>query len=116
MAHSLHRIKNDVSRMKKHYEEDDYTSGDNYLHPMVDAGGLDWLIQTNEQLQTKMDSLRWENQALRKFNKNLIAEIRNLRSKTRFKVYEENLRLAEENAALKGELDQYKGAGNPYEK
>jgi regulator of replication initiation timing len=103
MAHSLHQIKNKVARMKKHY-------------PMVVTGGLDWMIETIEQSQTKNDSLRWENHALRKFNKSLTSEIRNLRGKTRFKVYEENLRLVIENAALKGELDQYKGAGNPYEK
>lgn len=116
MAHSLHQIKNDVARMKKHYKEDDYISGDNFLHPMVDSGGLDWMIETIEQLQAKKDSLRWENHIIRKFNKNLTSEIRNLRGKTRFKVYEENLRLANENAALIAELDQYKGAGNPYEK
>jgi hypothetical protein len=110
MAHSLHQIKNDVARMKNLYAEDDYLSGDNYLHPLVDNGGLDWLIETIELVQTKNDSFRWENHSLRKFNKALIAEVRNLRGKTRFKVYEENLRLAEENAALKVELEKYKGA------
>jgi hypothetical protein len=106
MPHSLHQIKNDVSRMNKLYANDEYSVGDEILHPMVDDCGLNWLIETIEQMQTQNDSIRWENHSLRKYNKNLVSEIRNLRAKTRFKVYEENFRLAEENSVLKKELEE----------
>jgi predicted RNase H-like nuclease (RuvC/YqgF family) len=105
MSHSLHQISNDVARMNKLYANQEYSVGDEILHPFVDTGGIDFLLETIEQLQIQNMSLRLTNHQLRKTNKEIVSEIRNFRCKTRFKVYEENLRLAEENAALKKELE-----------
>lgn len=53
-----------------------------------------WLIETLEHLNSN--------------NKDLTSEIRNLKAKTRFKVYEENLSLINELNIVKKERDEYK--------
>lgn len=55
------------------------------------------LIKQIEELENELEMLREDNKKLR-------LRIREYRSKTTWKVYEENLRLAQELALLKGEI------------
>jgi hypothetical protein len=70
-------------------------------HSVVSAADLLWLMQTAEQLDVVKAQLEQEKET----KKNLVTEIRNLKAKTRFKVYEENLRLIDQLGAARRELD-----------
>lgn len=65
-----------------------------YQKGRMNINDIGWVIQKLETEQMK--------------NKELTAEIRNLKAKTRFKVYQENLSLIEELKIVTRERDEYK--------
>ncbi|WP_163183317.1 hypothetical protein [Neobacillus sedimentimangrovi] len=69
----------------------------NFKLGRMDLSEIDWLIKTVEIQQKEIDRLFEDNQKLRN-------QIQVFKAKTTWRVYEENLKLAQELALLKGEM------------
>ncbi|WP_374718245.1 hypothetical protein [Neobacillus sp.] len=69
----------------------------NFKLGQMDLSEIAWLIKTVEHQQLVIDGLFEDNQKLRN-------QIKVFKAKTTWRVYEENLRLAQELALLKGEI------------
>lgn len=69
----------------------------NFKLGRMDLSEIDWLIKTVEIQQKEIDRLFEDNQKLRH-------QIHVFKAKTTWRVYEENLKLAQELALLKGEI------------
>lgn len=93
----LQYIKESLAEMKKWHAEDEWSKGDKYLYILADRGYFDRLIDSYERIKQNEDIILQQNKKLRQ-------QIHSFRCKTTYRVYEENLKLAEELALIKGEI------------